>query len=168
MSITLKLDTAALLTLFPEGSQAHLDLQQCVIQQLINRRFRPSDALQLGIDKATSEFHTLCANVYTAHFDNCVDAQLAPGSRATSWGVPKRTLGPEVVDLIQQQAAKDAREAIESLVKVTAESMTTNAIQRCEAELAKVLSQIPTAATAAVEEAFKQRLDAIFNSLSKS
>jgi len=37
MSIAIKLDTTAMLALFPEGSQAHLDLQQAVLNEVVRK-----------------------------------------------------------------------------------------------------------------------------------
>lgn len=56
MSIQLRLDAAALATLFPEGSQARVDLQQAVVAEFAKKHIKPSAAgLQAMVDKARVE-----------------------------------------------------------------------------------------------------------------
>lgn len=56
MSIQLRLDAAALAALFPEGSQARVDLQQAVVAEFAKKYIKPSAAgLQAMVDKARAE-----------------------------------------------------------------------------------------------------------------
>lgn len=102
----LKLDVHALNALFPEGTEARLKLQQCVLEEFSRRHFKSMDNL---IRKNVQELQTV------------VDAQLEPLLKEhgwtkwySSWKLPpavREELASKVNDLVRAESNDMIREA---------------------------------------------------------
>lgn len=114
MSIQIRLDAGALNALFPEGSQARVDLQACVIAEFTKKLFRqymPDEAVKTIEAEAKKLGEELTRGISLARQDITRRAEEECGlarysTRSGSWGSKQTTvdLTPETVKQIKQQA----------------------------------------------------------------
>lgn len=128
MAIELKLDDKAVAFLFPEGSEAHLRLQNAVIDQVIRRTVTKNlDQLNAIIQARVDELFNV--------------ALVAKGVSLGAW----RT--PQLSNPLQAEIVKKAREAIDNAIKegfggtpATIEQIRADAFKKVEEQLALELS----------------------------
>ena len=105
MTIQLRLDTPALNALFPEGSDARVELQHAVIQNFVQRALKPAVVSQEVRDLITKERREAVAQVLK---------ELGLG---TSWyAVGSSSLTGTAKEMIRDAATKDIRGQVDEVI----------------------------------------------------
>jgi hypothetical protein len=105
MSIAIKLDAAAMLALFPEGSQVHLDLQQAVMNEVVRK------LVDRNITQMTARINDAVRTEFSARLG--VEGIKTLGQNLT--------LSDPARKLIAEQATQVYRDAVQAAVNAVAE-----------------------------------------------
>lgn len=124
MSIQLRLDAPALAALFPEGSQARLDLQQAVVAEFVGRHLKPrmvaaevmsviEKARRDAVQEILSELHVTSA--WTPKLSEKFLATLREEARAAV----TVKMGEMIIDAVEEKASYVAHNANAAVTRIS-------------------------------------------------
>ena len=133
MAVQLRLDAAALAALFPEGSEARVELQRAVVQEFLNRHINPKT---LGAE-AREVARGLQARILTAVLAEADIHQTGYGGAYLLGDAVKARIRQESFEYFDDTIRKEVRTEIDSwktnietMVKTRAETLIDDAVRR--------------------------------------
>lgn len=162
MTIRLHLDTNAVDALFPEGTQARVELQQAVIAEIIRRKIKPGalgESVAAQIERARSDALDAIERAKAEMADKVLRDQ---GVTKDHWGcIELKNEAKATIDEAARQAIRDEIEkAIREQVKSQVEKLKFEITVRTEGAISRMIDS-------EIRNAVKARIAAVMEQIGK-
>lgn len=153
--VEIKLDTAAVESLFPEGEQARVDLQQAVINNIVKRIIERTVS-KSARDEITTTVKVECG---MTNYSDLVKKELMTYLTSNGWGTftTSEVTTQKIREAVKSKVKDIADDYITTVIKDTLDKAMENIYKSVDYRVGVALSQ--------VEDVIAKRLNSSFNAI---